>query len=216
MPLPVPLCICLSLMNSVSDGEFHASADGQRFESKYNNTMVDYAAKYFGKKRGAIVYTLVTSHFAANGKVIPPRSHESHHLFDIIYNNSSQLKANVISTDTHGTNLFNHAILNVFGYRFTPRYAHFKKRFLAEFKLNFDKDDMLSLDTPIKWKLIRSEWDNIVKIMLSLSMRTVQQSTLVKKLCSYKKQNSTMLAFVNGGAFPHKGGEYVLIKKEAA
>ncbi|MDX2476386.1 MAG: Tn3 family transposase [Gammaproteobacteria bacterium] len=129
----------------LSDGEFHGSADGQCSKSMYNNTMVDYAAKYFGKKRGAIVYTLVTSHFAANGRVIPPRSHESHHLFDIIYNNSSQLKTNVISTDTHGTNLFNHAILNVFGYRFMLRYAHFKKRFLAEFNRNFDKDDMLSL-----------------------------------------------------------------------
>jgi hypothetical protein len=42
--------------------------------------------------------------------------------------------------------------------------------------------------------LIQSEWENIVKIMLSLGRRTVQQSTLVKKLCGYQQHNATMLA----------------------
>ncbi len=101
--------------------------------------MVDYAAKYYGSKKGAIVYTLVASHFATHGKVISARSHESHHLFDVMYNNSSDLKANIISTDTHGTNQFNHALLNAFGYQFTPRYARFKKRFLGEFKISSDE-----------------------------------------------------------------------------
>ncbi len=86
----------------LDDNDIHASADGQRFESKYANPLVDYCAKYFGMKKGAIVYTLVSSHFAINGRVISPRSHESHHLFDMIYNASSDLKANIISTDpTH-------------------------------------------------------------------------------------------------------------------
>ncbi len=55
-------------------------------------------------------------------------------------------------------------------------------------------EELLSLAKPINWKLIKSEWENIVKIMLSLGMRTVQQSTLVKKPCSYKQHNRTMLA----------------------
>jgi TnpA family transposase len=178
----------------LDDENIHASADGQRFESKYANPLVDYCAKYFGMKKGAIVYTLVSSHFAINGRVISPRSHESHHLFDMVYNASSALKANIVSTDTHGTNQFNHAILNTFNYQFTPRYAGFKKRFLDEFNVKFDQENILSLNKSINFKLIKKEWNNIVKIMLSLGMRTVQQSTLVKKLCSYKKHNSTTLA----------------------
>jgi len=178
----------------LNDNETHSSADGQRYECKHGNPLVGHAAKYYGKKKGTIVYTLVASHFATQGKVISARSHESHHLFDVVYNNTSDLKTNIVSTDTHGTNQFNHAILHTFGYQFTPRYAGFKKRFLAEFNVNFDSETIFSLAKPINWKLIKSEWDNIVKIMLSLGMRTVQQSTLVKKLCSYKKCNSTMLA----------------------
>jgi TnpA family transposase len=122
-------------------------------------------------------------------------------VFDVVYNNTSDLKAHIISTDTHGTNQFNHAILNTFGYQFTPRYAGFKKRFLAEFKVSFDDGEMLSLAKPINWKLIQSEWENIVKIMLSLGRRTVHQSTLVKKLCGYKQHNATMLALAEYNRF---------------
>ena len=178
----------------LSDGETHGSADGQRFESKHGNPLVDYAAKYYTSKKGAIVYTLVASHFATQGKVISARSHESYNMFDVVYKNTSDLKANIISTDTHGTNQFNHALLNAFGYQCTPRYAGFKKRFLTEFNVSFDEGKVLSLAKPINWKLIQSEWENIFKIMLSLGRRTVQQSTLVKKLCGYKQHNATMLA----------------------
>jgi len=178
----------------LSDGESHSSADGQRFESKYGNPWVGRAPKYYAKKKGGVVYTLAASHFAVQGKVIPARSHESHHLFDLVYNNASALKSAIVSTDTHGTNQFNHAILNAFGYQFTPRYARFKQRFLNEFSVDFTDDAALSLTKPINWRLIRNEWENITKIFLSLGMRTVQQSTLVKKLCSFKQHNRTMRA----------------------
>ena len=178
----------------LSDGKVHSSADGQRFGSKYGNPLVGHAPKHFGLKRSGIVYTLVASHFATNGKVISARSHESHHLFDVVYNSNSELKAAVVSSDTHGANQCNYAILNAFGYQFTPRYAKFKHRFLKEFDVNYDNGVELSMATDINWKLIESEWDNITKIFLSLGMRTAQQSTLVKKLCSYPKKNATMRA----------------------
>lgn len=178
----------------LSDGKIHSSADGQRFGSKHGNPYVGHAPKHFGLKRSAIVYTLVASHFATNGKIISARSHESHHLFDVVYNSKSELKAAIVSSDTHGTNQFNYAILNAFGYQFTPRYAKFKHRFLREFNVNYEESVTLSLARDINWKLIESEWENITKIFLSLGMRTVQQSTLVKKLCSYPKKNATMRA----------------------
>ena len=178
----------------LSDGKSHSSADGQRFESKYGNPWVSRAPKYYAKKKDGIAYTLAASHFAVQGKVIPARSHESHHLFDLVYNNASALKSAIVSTNTHGTNQFNHAILNAFGYQFTPRYAKFKQRFLSEFSVEFTDDVMFSLAKPINWKLIRAEWKTITKIFLSLGMRTVQQSMLVKKLCSFKQHNATMQA----------------------
>ena len=48
--------------------------------------------------------------------------HESHFVFDILFNNSSDILPGVHSTDTHGTNEVNFAILDCFGYQFAPRY----------------------------------------------------------------------------------------------
>lgn len=175
--------------------ELHGSADGQHYESKYHNYYVDYNAKYFRqKKKGSISYTLVSSFFAMNGKVIPSRSHESHYLFDLVYNNSSEIQPSVIATDTHGANQFNHAVLHAFGYQFSPRYAQFKRKFLAEFNVDFEHESVLEMSTKINWKLIESEWENIVKIMLSLGMRAADQATIVKKLCSFRQHNRTLKA----------------------
>lgn len=177
--------------------EQHGSADGQHYESKYHNYYVDYNAKHFRqKKKGSISYTLVSSFFALNGKVVPSRSHESHYLFDLVYNNSSEIQPSIIATDTHGTNQFNHAILHAFGYQFSPRYAQFKRKFLAEFNVSFEHETVLEMSAEINWKLIESEWDNIVKIMLSLGMRAADQATIVKKLCSFKQHNRTLKALV--------------------
>ena len=154
----------------------HTFVSGQRIESKHGNPLVGHAAKYYAKKKGGIAHTLSSSYFAVRGKLIPPKPHESHHLFDVVHNNTSDLKSNAVATDTHGSNHFNHAILNTFGYQFMPRYARFKHKFLRKFNVNIDDEVTLSHIKPINWKLIRAEWKNIVKIMLSLGMRTVHQS----------------------------------------
>ena len=43
-------------------------------------------------------------------------------VFDILFNNTTDVQPEVHSTDTHGTNEVNFAILHLFGYQFAPRY----------------------------------------------------------------------------------------------
>jgi TnpA family transposase len=40
-----------------------------------------------------------------------------------LFNNTTDIQYEVQSTDTHGTNQVNFAILHLFGYQFAPRYA---------------------------------------------------------------------------------------------
>ena len=47
---------------------------------------------------------------------------ESHYVFDILFNNTTDIQPEVHSTDTQGTNEVNFAILHLFGYQFAPRY----------------------------------------------------------------------------------------------
>ena len=48
--------------------------------------------------------------------------HESHYVFDLLFNNTTDIQPEVHSTDTHGTNEVNFALLHLFGYQFAPRY----------------------------------------------------------------------------------------------
>jgi TnpA family transposase len=48
--------------------------------------------------------------------------HESHFVFDMLFNNSTDIQPERHSTDTHGANEVNFALLHLFGYQFAPRY----------------------------------------------------------------------------------------------
>ncbi len=140
--------------------------------------------------------TLVAGHLPVYCKAIPANEHESHHIFDLLYNNTSEIDPDVVSTDTHGDNKFNFAILNTFGYRFAPRYAKFKNQFASLFSVNntADKNQIFSLKKIINWALIESEWDNICRIMASLGQKRTSQSILIKKLCRFKSKARTLQA----------------------
>lgn len=69
-----------------------------------------------------VSYTLVANHIPVNARIIGANEHESHYVFDILFNNTSDVKPDIHSTDTHGTNAINFAILYTFKYLFAPRY----------------------------------------------------------------------------------------------
>ena len=110
----------------------HSSSDGQKFETQIPTINARYSSKYFGLKKGIVSYTLVANRIPVNAKIIGANEHESHYaksnarfqlsVFDILYNNTTDIQPEIHSTDTHGTNEVNFAILHLFGYQFAPRY----------------------------------------------------------------------------------------------
>lgn len=67
----------------------------------------------------------MANHAALNSRVIGSNKQESHYIFDLLQNNTSDIKPDVLSTDTHGTNHVNFVLLDFFGYTFAPGYASF-------------------------------------------------------------------------------------------
>src|SRR5260370_23857 len=80
------------------------------------------SASYFGLKKGIVAYTAVANNVPINACNIGADDHESHFVFDILFNNGTDIQPEIHSTDTHGTNEVNFALLYPFGYRFAPRY----------------------------------------------------------------------------------------------
>jgi TnpA family transposase len=179
--------------------ELHSSSDGQRIETQIETINARHSSKYFGLKKGVSAYTLVANHVPINARIIGTHEHESHFVFDLLHNNTTDIRPERHSTDTHGTNQVNFWILHVFGYRFAPRYRNLRKK--AESLVGFRHpkhytDCLIKPSRKVLESLVCSEWPNIQRIMASLAQKDVTQATVVRKLGSYARQNRTKKALV--------------------
>jgi TnpA family transposase len=177
--------------------EVHSSSDGQRIETQIDTANARHSPKYFGLQKGVSSYTMVANHVPVNAKIIGTHEHESHYVFDLLYNNTSDIRPEFHSTDTHGTNQVNFWILHVFGYQFAPRYRdlHKKMERLVGFQNPSEYGELLIKPTRKVYEdLIVSEWPNVQRIMASLAQKDVTQATIIRKLSSYTRQNQTKKA----------------------
>lgn len=176
----------------------HSSSDGQKFETQIHTVRSRHSPKYFGLKKGIISYTAVANHVPINARIIGANEHESHYVFDILFNNTTEIRPTVHSTDTHGTNEVNFAILALFGYQFAPRYRDIRDKMgtLYGFKhpSQYDESFLLKPTSQANEKLILAEEDNIKHIVASLAQKVTSQSVIITKLSSYARKNRTKKA----------------------
>lgn len=178
--------------------EVHSSSDGQRMETKIDTFNARYSPKYFGLDKGVSACTLVANHVPINARIIGTHEHESHYVFDLLYNNTSKIQPTRHSTDTHGTNQVNYWTLHAFGYGFAPRHKDLRKKTasLVSFELpsSYAQDLLIRPSNKVDVDLIVREWPNIQRIMASLAQKDTTQATIVRKLSSYARQNQTKKA----------------------
>lgn len=177
--------------------EMHSSSDGQRIETQTNTMNARHSPKYFGLQKGVSSYTLVANHVPINARIIGTHEHESHYVFDLLYNNTTDIKPDRHSTDTHGTNQVNFIILRTFGHEFAPRYKNLPKQ--AQSLIGFQHpnqyvDFFIKPCRKVLDDLIIEEWPNVQRILVSLAQKEVTQATIIRKLSSYRRQNRTKRA----------------------
>lgn len=176
----------------------HGSIDGQKIDTQINTINARHSPKYFGLKKGIASITLIANNIPVNAKIIGAHEHESYFAYDLLYNNTSDVDPQIVSTDTHGINQVNHMILDVFGYQFSPRYVHLNsdtKDIYGFHDPSFYKDCIVKPSRKINKALIIQEWpDNILRILVSLALKTTTQSTIIRKLSSHLRKNRTKKA----------------------
>ncbi|EET25020.1 transposase, partial [Vibrio cholerae O1 biovar El Tor] len=171
----------------IQEDQLHASADGQKFETHLETFKTRYSSKYFGTNKGITAMTLVANHSALNARIIGSNEHESHYIYDLLQSNSSEIKPDVLSTDTHGVNHVNFALLDLCGYSFAPRYAQFSSVINDLFDVTESEQGstILALKKPIRTNVITTGWQDIRRIVLSLQTKRTTQAMLVRKLSGY-------------------------------
>jgi TnpA family transposase len=186
---------------NLSDYGIHVSLDGQKIESKYLTIKARNSSKYFGRSKGVVSYTLVANHVPINTMIIGANEHESNYVFDIVYNNTTDIVISAVSSDMHGINRVNFFLLYMFGYWFTPRLTSINEKAeknLAKFS-NLDKykNFLIKPSIQVDQEAIKVEWDNVLRILASLALKETSQSIIVKKLSSYKSVDSTLKAMID-------------------
>lgn len=182
---------------NIQKGMVHSSSDGQKFGTLFDTINARYSAKYFGLSKNVPIYTLVTNHIPVNAKVIGAHEYEGHFVLDLLYNNPTKVKPKIHSTDMHGINQVNFAILDFFGYQFAPRFTQINSELTKLYGFHHTRqysNYVLRPSHKVNKKLIIEEWDNIQRIIASLALKTTTQSTIISKLASYKRNNKTQQA----------------------
>jgi TnpA family transposase len=182
---------------NIHDDYIHGSVDGQKFETRLLSFIARYSSKYFGVNKGVVAYTLCANHIPVNTKIISANQHESHFLFDILYNIQSEIDINWLSGDGHSINQVNFAFLDFIDKQFAPHFKrinHKAELFCGFNSLKLYKKLLIKPSIQINKKRIGSEWDNIQRIIASLLLGETSQHLIVSKLSSHKRRNKTKKA----------------------
>ncbi len=127
--------------------------------------------------------TLIANHAAINARVIGANEHESHYIFDLLMS-IRQTSFRMCSTDTHGVNHVNFALLDLFGYQFAPRYARVGKVINDMFDVKEDKEHRIQLCLKSQSIPIVLRSTGIPSNGLQYHLSSGTQATLVRKLSS--------------------------------
>ncbi len=181
------------------DKRRHSSSDGQKFETRIDTVNARHSPKYFGLGKGIVSNNLVINHVSPNAKIIGANEHESRYLYDLLKSNTTDIVPEIHSTDSHGINAVNFAILNIFDYRFAPRYKDIRKKigtslYGFQHPTKYDENCLLKPVRKINEDLIVEEWENFQRILVSLDRKTTTQGVIIGKLSSHTHKNKTKRA----------------------
>jgi TnpA family transposase len=164
-------------------GYVHASADGQKLKTLRSTRRSRHSRKYFGQGKGLYANTLLANNVPINVRLDSLNTHESHNLFDLLYNNSTGIVVDGVSTDTHGTNRFNFALLGLSDWAHEPRYANTAKVIDSLFVVRETEEGWtLELREKLDVEAIIEGWDYVRRIIVSLHQKDISQTDLVAKL----------------------------------
>jgi len=177
--------------------QLYGSVDGQHLEMGTPTLKARHSKKHFRRGKGVAAYTLLANHIALQTELIGSHEHESNFLFDICYNNTSNIMPTAITGDMHSINKANFAILHWFGMKLMPRFVslqnQLKHLYCADDIANYEKF-LIKPAGQINRSLIESDQAHIDQIIATLGLKEMTQSTLIRKLCALPAQNRTRKA----------------------
>ncbi len=165
-----------------------SSSDGQKYLVTRDSLVSAYSYKYFGQESGVARYIYVDEkNRVFSSRVFMPSKREATYVLDGLASNISDIPR-MHSTDTHGFTEPVFACCALMGVRFAPRIADIHDQVLSGHRSPswYEKEGYHIRPThKINWKLIESQWDEILRFMASILSGKCLASQLFNRLNSY-------------------------------
>ncbi len=170
----------------------HTSSDGQKFDMVLDSIHANYSFKYFGKEKGISVYSFISdAHQVFHGLVFSASDREAWYVLNGLMHNEV-VDSDIHSTDTHGSTNPIFALTYLLGIDFQPRIKEFHSQKLygiAGMKIEQQQDYIINAGPNINTKIIEQQWDNILRLVVSIKLKHTIPSQILKRLNSYALQN---------------------------
>jgi TnpA family transposase len=177
------------------DNQLISSLDGKKALTRQNHFMARHSKKYFGQKRGVVLYSMIANNACPNAMVISPNDYEGHSYFDVAFNQITDIHPDFFCGDTHSINQVNFPLVELMGASFIPHIKNIpeqtKKIGCFEDPETYkNKDYLIVPEFQYDENLIEEEWDNMRHIYVSLLMKTTTQRVIIRKLCSGRRSRT--------------------------
>lgn len=170
----------------------HTSSDGQKFDLLYDSIHANYSYKYFGKDKGITLYSFISdAHQVFHGLAFSASDREAWYVLNGLMHNQV-VESDIHSTDTHGSTDIVFALCYLLGIDFQPRIKEFhllKLHGTKDLSIENQQDYIINSGATINTKIIEEQWDNILRLVVSMKLKYTVPSQILKRLSSYALQN---------------------------
>ena len=167
-------------------GLIYSSVDGQKYALDTPNIKGRHSKKYLREGQGVSAYTLSANHVPLQCELIGSHEHESYYVFDIWYNNTSDIAVDIITGDMHSINKANFALLDCFGVQLKPRFTSFNdqlKNIYCGSDITKYSKFLIKPAGQINYKMIIDQKSSMDQLVATLGLKEMTQANLIKKLC---------------------------------
>ena len=172
--------------------ELHTSSDGRKVNVSVDSLIASYSYKYFGKGKGVTIYLFLDERqLLFHSIVISSSEREAAYVIDGLLQNEV-IQSNIHSTDTHGFTETIFSATHFIGTAFAPRLKNISDQKIYAFsdRKTYEARGYKILPSRIiNLKLLEQYWDDILRFMVTLKLKSTSASQLFKRLSSYAKDH---------------------------
>ncbi len=173
-----------------------SSSDGQRFTAGGTNQYSATKNPKYGREPGVTYYGHISDLYAPfHMNLITTNLRDSTYVLDGLLHHEADLNIYEHYTDTAGFTDHVFALMHLLGFKFAPRIRDLndKRIYLPNKSTSYPALSSM-VGGYLNLKLIEQNWDEIVRLAMSIKHGTVTSSLILRKLGSYPRQNKLALA----------------------